>query len=449
MEMSFRFIGLSIIAILLSMWTSPFARTQPFIIGADVSYIPQDEAQGAKFFENGVQKDIFQILKDEKFNYIRLRLFYDPTAPSGGSVATTGAVYAGYSSQGYCGLASTLALALRIKAAGMGFSLDFHYSDNWADPGKQYKPHAWANATFTQLTDSVHQYTKYVLTQFKNQGTLPQMVQVGNEITGGMIWPDGSTNNWINLGTLLKAGIAGVKDVDTTIKIVMHIDRGGDNAGTRNWVDNAVKQGVVFDILGESCYTSYQGPPSGWQSNFTDLVTRYPKYSFIMAEYSQDKRAANDIMFNLAGEKGLGTFIWEPLQYGEAIFTRSGSTWNTNAYIDTFINMSKAYGNDTFPTAVAPGAAVSPKIARYAATIVFNNGNSAYIRYAVPGECDIEVTVHSMDGKMVARMSSRATKAGEGIVPWNAIRTIRSGAYLLTLKTDGATKSVSQITICK
>ena len=121
-----------------------------------------EEARGVKYFDNGVQKDIFQILKDHSFNYIRLRIFNNPRAPSGGSAATTGAVYAGYDSlgSGFCDLAHVKAMALRIKAAGMKFMLDFHYSDNWADPGKQYKPHAWANATFGQLTDSVRQFTQ-------------------------------------------------------------------------------------------------------------------------------------------------------------------------------------------------------------------------------------------------------------------------------------------------
>ncbi|HEX7511496.1 MAG TPA: glycosyl hydrolase 53 family protein, partial [Chitinivibrionales bacterium] len=343
-----------LIAALLGMTAVCFSygRTQPFILGADVSWIPEEEARGVKYFDNGVQKDIFQILKDHKFNYIRLRIFNNPTAKSGGSVATTGAVYGGYDSSGpgFCDLAHTKAMALRIKAAGMKLSLDFHYSDNWADPGKQYKPHAWANATFTQLTDSVRRYTTYVLTELKNQGTLPGMVQVGNEITAGMIWPEGKINNWDNFAELLKAGIAGVKDVDSTIKIVLHIDKGGSYADTKSWLSNALSRDVAFDILGQSCYTEFQGNPAGWKAAFDSLTINYPDIAFIIAEYSQEKRAANDIMFNLPGARGLGTFIWEPLQYYEKIFTPSGNNWNTNAYIDLYPQMSKDYGNDTFVT---------------------------------------------------------------------------------------------------
>jgi arabinogalactan endo-1,4-beta-galactosidase len=332
--------------------TALYGRTETFILGADISWLPEDEARGTTYYDGFVKKDALQIMKEHGFNDIRLRIFNNPKAASGGSAATTGAVYAGYSAQGFCDLEHTKAMALRVKAAGMRFTLDFHYSDNWADPGKQYKPHAWADASFSALQDSVRLFTKYVVSELKKQGTTPHMVQVGNEITAGMIWPDGRTGNWANLAALIKAGIAGVKEVDSTIKIILHIDKGGDNAATRSWVDNAIAKGIVFDVLGESCYTKWQGEPGGWKSNFADLVKRYPKLSFIIAEYSWEKRAANDVMFNLPGEKGLGTFIWEPLQYEESFLTQSGTKRTTNSLIDLYPQMVKDYGMDTVTTMI-------------------------------------------------------------------------------------------------
>jgi arabinogalactan endo-1,4-beta-galactosidase len=433
--------------VVVALTSASFGRTQPFIIGADVSWIPEEEGRGVKYFDGGVQKDIFQILKDHKFNLIRLRIFHNPAAPSGGSAATTGAVYSGYSSQGFCGLARTKAMALRIKAAGMMFSLDFHYSDNWADPGKQYKPHAWANATFAELTDSVRQYTKYVLAELQNQGTLPDMVQVGNEITAGMIWPDGRTSNWTNLGKLIKAGIAGVKDVDSTIKIVLHIDKGGDNAATRNWIDNAVKQGVVFDILGESCYTSWQGPPSGWKSNFADLVTRYPAYSFIIAEYSQEKRAANDVMFNLPDGRGLGTIIWEPLQYLESFFTASGNNWSTNSYIDLYPQMSKDYGNDTFtvsgkrpvPTVRQPGYSITNQAA-------WLTGNAPLQVYC-PAESRMWLDLYAVNGKVLMTLVKNGHTGINRVEVKREVRASAQGCYILSLKIKG--KTVAQCAAVK
>ena len=413
-----------IVLVVLLAFSALYGRSEPFIIGADVSWIPEEEASGAKYFDNGVQKDIFLILKEHGFNYIRLRLFNDPKASSGGSVKTTGAVYSGYSSEGFCDLSHTKAMALRIKAAGMRFSLDFHYSDNWADPGKQYKPHAWANATFSQLTDSVSVFTKYVLTELQKQGTLPTMVQVGNEITAGMIWPDGSTSKWSNLAALIKAGIAGVKEVDSTIKIVLHIDKGGDNAATRAWVDKAVANGVVFDILGESCYTKWQGQPSGWESNFTDLVTRYPKLSFIIAEYSWEKRAANDVMFNLANRRGLGTFIWEPLQYEESFFTQSGTKWTANSLIDLYPIMSKDYGNDTMTTEAHDW---TPQMKRSSYDVSrFSRWISGFT--PCPEDNQTHGCIYDGAGRFIGIVGARAWSLSKGAVP----KSLPSGYFFVS-----------------
>ena len=124
-----------------------------FIVGADISAVPAAEARGIKFSDNGAQKDILQILKDHGFNYIRLRIFVEPTNQGG------------YSRLGYCGLAQTIPMAKRVKDAGMGLLLDFHYSDTWADPGKQTKPLAWRELPPEQLVKTLHDYTKDVITQ--------------------------------------------------------------------------------------------------------------------------------------------------------------------------------------------------------------------------------------------------------------------------------------------
>jgi arabinogalactan endo-1,4-beta-galactosidase len=250
----------------------------------------------------------------------------------------------GYSRQGYCGLTQTIAMAKRVKEAGMGLLLDFHYSDTWADPGKQTKPLAWRGLPLEPLIQTVHDYTKDVITQLKNAGGEPDMVQIGNEITPGMLLnalpggrgggaqtvstqPEGSARNWDILASLLKAGIAGVKETDTRILTVLHIDKGGDNAASRSWVDAALAHGVSFDILGESCYTRYQGPPASWKTNFADLAARYPKLSFIVAEVAYETAESNEIMHNLPDHRGLGTFIWEPTQRGnqQQLFDNNGA----------------------------------------------------------------------------------------------------------------------------
>jgi arabinogalactan endo-1,4-beta-galactosidase len=304
-----------------------------FIVGADISGVQTAEARGMKYSDNGAQKDILQILKDHGFNYIRLRVFVQPTNQGG------------YSPQGYCDLPHTITMARRVKAAGMGLLVDFHYSDTWADPGKQTKPMAWREMPLDQLVKTMHDYTKDAIARLRAAGGEPDMVQVGNEITPGMLLntlpgrrgggalqkvstqPEGSMRHWDILSSLLKAGISGVRDVDPGILIVLHIDKGGDNDASRKWVDAALAHGVAFDILGESCYTRWQGPPAKWKTNFDDLAARYPKLSFLIAEVGYETIESNEIMHNLPDHRGLGTFIWEPAWGGnqQQLFDENGA----------------------------------------------------------------------------------------------------------------------------
>jgi beta-galactosidase/arabinogalactan endo-1,4-beta-galactosidase len=222
----------------------------------------------------------------------------------------------------------------------MGFLLDFHYSDTWADPGKQFKPAAWKELNFPQMQDSVRAFTRHSLQALKDQGTLPDMVQVGNEINHGILWPEGSVKNLDTLAAFLKAGIRGVKDVDPSIRIMLHIALGGQNVESRYFLDNMLKRGVQFNIIGESYYPRWHGTLDSLQQNLTDLNSRY-KMDVVVAEYSQFKKQVNDIAFGLPGNKLKGTFIWEPLNWGEAVFDKDG---HSNAYLDSFSVISKEYG---------------------------------------------------------------------------------------------------------
>lgn len=293
---------------------------QGFMIGADISWVQAAEGRGATFRDGGVEKDILQILKDHGFNYIRLRVFHDPTKPTPRDRP--------YSKQGYCDLPHTIEMAKRVKAADMGLLINFHYSDSWADPGKQFTPSAWADLSFEELVKVTHEWTRDAIAKMKDAGARPDMVQIGNEITPGMMTDrGGSSRNWSNLAQLLKAGIAGVKDVDPKILIMLHIDKGGDNKATRAWVDAALAHDVPFDILGLSCYRRWHGPPSAWKANFDDLVVRYPKLSFLIVELAAEITATSRIMYELPDGKGLGTFIWEPTanNNGQALFDRRGA----------------------------------------------------------------------------------------------------------------------------
>jgi arabinogalactan endo-1,4-beta-galactosidase len=290
--------------------TQPFHRAGPFLIGADISWVQEDEANGSVFHDHGIKKDIFKILKDHGFNAIRLRVFVEPGAARG---------YAATSREPYCDLAHTLAMAERAHDAGMALLIDLHYSDTWADPGKQAKPAAWEHLDFPALRQAVHDFTFKVLTALKRQGTLPQMVQIGNEITNGMLWPDGrATEHFDQFAGLLKSGITAAREVDPSIQIALHHDKGRNNKVVRWWLDNLLARGVQFDVIGLSCNDS--GSPDNWKANFQDLANRYPQFGLIAAEYSYNKRPLNDIVHNLPDGRGIGTFIWEPTRHHEAFF---------------------------------------------------------------------------------------------------------------------------------
>lgn len=312
--------------------TSTIKRSQkPVIdkmIGADISFLPQLEARGMKFYDKGAEKDAIRILKDHGFNYIRLRIFHNPATDSG------------YSPQkGFCDLAHTLKMAKRVKDAGMKLLLDFHYSDYWADPGKQYKPAAWKGLAFNMLRDSVEAYTKKVVKALKDQGTPPDMVQIGNEINHGMIWPEGHIGNLDSLAHLIQAGINGTHAVDPSIAIMLHIALGGQHDESVFFFDNMLARNINFDVVGMSYYPKWHGTLEDLRNNLTRMANRYP-HDIILVEYSHMKREVHDIIFNLPNGKGKGTAIWEPLNTWESIFDKEGKT---NELITVYDEVSREF----------------------------------------------------------------------------------------------------------
>ncbi|MGO9109019.1 MAG: glycosyl hydrolase 53 family protein, partial [Thermoguttaceae bacterium] len=274
----------------------------------------------------------------------RLRLFNNPKANRG------------YSAKGHCDLDHTLRMARRIHAAGMQFLLDFHYSDTWADPGHQIKPAAWADLHGPALEKAVHDYTRDVVATLQKQGTAPQMVQIGNEISNGFLWPDGNvykSGKWDTFCGLIKAGIAGAKEVDPSVPVMIHLACGGQNAQSRAFLDHAVAEGVRFDVLGQSYYPKWHGTLDELKANLADLAGRYPQ-NIIVVEYSvPNVRKINDIVHSLPDGKGLGTYIWEPTRWeGPALFDKKG---NTKAEIEAYEKMAGDYGLSIYQNSL-PGS---------------------------------------------------------------------------------------------
>jgi arabinogalactan endo-1,4-beta-galactosidase len=313
----------------------PTTKTIGPMLGADISWLPEIENQAGqfargtgKFLEGGKPIDAIALLKEHGFNYVRLRIFHTPENPKGYSPG-----------QGFCGLDSTLSMARRVKAAGLKLLLDFHYSDYWADPQQQNTPLAWATLDYATLKDSMQAYTTAVLRALQRQATLPDMVQIGNEINHGLLWPDGRIGDLDQLAGLLQAGVAGVAAVSPDIPVMMHLALGGQNQEARFWLDNMIARGVTFDVIGLSYYPRWHGTLEDLDQNLHDLVDRYHK-PVIVVEYSDFPRAVNEIVFNLPNGMGKGTAIWEPLSWRTNWFDRDG---NVTDALRVFDELSTKY----------------------------------------------------------------------------------------------------------
>ncbi|MFD7118153.1 arabinogalactan endo-beta-1,4-galactanase [Streptomyces sp. NPDC059922] len=294
--------------------------------GGDLSALAKNEAFGATYrTADGTSADALRILRGAGMNYARLKVWVNPA-------------------DGYNNKTRILALAKRAKAEGMKLLIDFHYSDRWADPGQQNKPAAWASHPYSRLRTDVYDHTFDVLNALKAQGTTADMVQIGNEINGGMLWPEGSTDNWTRLAGLLTSGAQAAKAVSATTQVALHLAEGGDNAGTRWWFDQAVARQVPFDVIALSYYGYWHGPLSGLQANLDDVAARYgkpvlvaetayahtlaggdflennvssaaqlaPGYPATPAGQAANLRDVMNVVEAVPGGRGLGVVYWEP-----------------------------------------------------------------------------------------------------------------------------------------
>lgn len=297
-----------------------------FMRGADISVQTLQEegdewTDGVIYKEYGAPKDAVVILKNHDFNWIRIRLFHTPSGSDYGASMD---------------LDYVTELAARVKAEGFKFLLDFHYSDTWADPGKQFIPDAWEGMSHSELVIAVHEYTRDVIEHLRDSNVMPEMVQIGNEINCGMLWPDGNPcsgggGSWENLADLINAGIDGVdagRGAEPMPEIMIHvsyIQSNGSTLGTRWFFDNLIAQGVEFDIIGQSFYPEWHGTLANLTTYLDYMAGRYP-HDIIIAETAEyytsggatpesQKAFLEELIERVQdtpGGKGRGICYWEP-----------------------------------------------------------------------------------------------------------------------------------------
>lgn len=311
-------------------------RTQqvPALRGADLSFTLQVEAAGARFSDGGREAPVEQLLAARGANWVRQRVWVTPP-------------------DGYSDRESALAMARRTREAGLNLLLDPHYSDFWADPGKQDTPVAWQGQDLPTLAETVRTYTRDLVAAFAAQGTPVDMIQIGNETTGGMLWPvgriyAGGSERWAEYTTLVKAGIAGAREgaPGREPRIMLHIDRGGSNPDCRYFFEHVLEQDVDFDVIGLSFYPFWHGSMADLQANLADLAPRFDKdlvvvetsYPWTLTEGDRTGNFVSDagqlpdadrypptpegqaryltdlaeIVASVPGGRGLGFVYWEP-----------------------------------------------------------------------------------------------------------------------------------------
>ncbi len=284
------------------------------MVGADLSFLPQLEARGARFHDSAGTTDALTLLHRHGFGWVRLRLWHRPR-------------------DGHSGLEEVLAMARRARRDGLGVLLDLHYSDSWADPGTQTLPAAWANLSFEALEDSVHRYTREVVASLCAQHTPPEMVQLGNEIRGGMLWDHGRVGGafdtraqWRQFARLLKAGARGVRDGAgahaLAPRIMLHVEGGGDAEACRVFFDRIVAEQVPFDLIGVSYYPWWHGGLDRLKETLALLGPRYGRDVVVVETAYPWRLAPLDATHNLVGLPHQLLRGYEASPAGQAEFLR-------------------------------------------------------------------------------------------------------------------------------
>lgn len=251
-----------------------------FVKGMDLSTLLELERCGAKYYDHGQEMDILDIMKKYDVDTIRLRIWNDPWSEDGKSYGA-----------GENDVKTTLEIAKRVTAAGFGVLMNFHYSDFWADPGKQIKPKAWKDYSVDELEQAVYDFTLETMELFKKEGVNITMVQVGNELSNGLLWPEGmiredlGKTEYDNVACFVSAGIRAVRKVTPDAGVMIHLDNGGNNELYRRWFDHYVERGDDFDMIGLSYYPFWHGTMDMLFHNMNDIAERYHK-DLVIAEVS-------------------------------------------------------------------------------------------------------------------------------------------------------------------
>ncbi len=446
--------------------------------GADISFTHQIEAAGGVYRVDGIAVDLIEACADHGYQIIRLRLWHTPAEP-------------------WHALPATILMAQEAKAAGLEFMLDFHYSDTWADPGKQYKPAAWEGITFPALVDSMYAYTNAAIRAFRDAGALPDYVQIGNEVSNGMLWDDGrvggewnTPEQWDNFAQLLSAGVAGVRDSLSPPEqpvIIIHNDQGASVGACEWFYDNLVSRGVAFDCIGLSFYPWWHGDIWGLRDNLENLAPRFGREIMVVetaypwtldwvddgtnnfvwqeSQLHANYPATPDAQFAFlrdvvavveATPVGLGTGVltWEP-----GFISVDGGPGNPSENLATFdfdgeatrgfgfpqpwgtgVDTGDESGNGGDPAGGTGEEQGSRVMLSPAAPNPFRGSTTLALTIFAPG-AHARVRVIDVSGRVIATLADHALTPGRHELTWDGRSAsgseVASGVYLIGAAVDG------------
>jgi arabinogalactan endo-1,4-beta-galactosidase len=330
---------------ILLVWLllSPCAAAEPYnndyAFGLDLSALKQAEDRGIQIKDDGTVKPGLQLFRDHGYNWARIRVCNEPARlPQNREYV--------------------ISLAQQAKKYGYKFLLVFMYSNSWADPTNQPTPSGWSNITHKERVNALFEYTRDVIKVCRDANALPDMVQIGNEIGNGLLWPDGrlwhdggQPSNWDKVAEYISAGIKGVRESvgDTKRpKIMLHVDHGGDIPLTKTFFDKMREYKIEYDVIGFSFYPWSHGTLLDLRDNLRFAATEYGKeiivvetgYHWTPSRYFRNVpppfpespegqrqwlEAVNEIVSATPNGLGRGVFWWEPMMRGRGYFDNDGN----------------------------------------------------------------------------------------------------------------------------
>ena len=402
-----------LLLIFLSIFQFQEVKAQ-FANGADVGWLSQMEDKGYVFKDNsGIQKNCLDILKEEGINALRFRVWVNPIA-------------------GYCGKKDVAYMAQRADSMGFKIMIDFHYSDYWADPGKQNKPAAWVGHSLPQLLTDIYNHTYEVLDTLKSLGVVPEWVQIGNEVNDGMLWEDGRASKHMNnFAAMINSGYNAVKAVDSTIQVVVHLSNGHDDPLYRWMFDGLKNNGAKWDVIGMSVYPYWANLPWAVDDSLAlntmkDVIARYhTKVMVCETGYLYNKPIeANHFLLDLIEKTksvgGLGVFYWEPECYN----------WQ-NYQLGAWDPVSKkpSAALDAFLGKVATSVIQEKNKLNYDFKIYPNPFNpNTTIEYSLLKSSETSIDIYNILGEKIIRLVDGFKTAGSHKITWSA-QNIVSGVY--------------------